>query len=87
MRKPSFKTIGVFANWFQGFKYAEGEDMVNFKPLEFFFKPGYLSMDNYMCTINDTFLEFNADCSFSISSSLLTDVLPDWKGRMTFDWS
>ena len=87
MRKPSFKTIGVFANWFQGFKYAEGEDMVKFKPLEFFFKPGYLSMDTYMCTINDTFLEFNADCSFSISSSLLTDVLPDWKGRMTFDWS
>ena len=51
--------------------------MVKFKPLEFFFKPGYLSMDNYyMCTINDKFLEFNADCSFSISSSLLTD----WKG-------
>jgi len=36
MEKPSFKAIGVFANWFQGLTYAEGEDMVKFKPLEFF---------------------------------------------------
>ena len=77
MRKSSFKTNGVFAIWVQGFKYAEGEDMVKFKQLEFFFKPGYLSIDNCMCTINDTFLKFNANCSLSISSSLLTDVLPD----------
>ena len=70
MKKPSFKNIGVFANCFQGCKYIEGEGMVlqmnlNFQ-LESFFKPGYFSVDIHVCTINDTFLEFYADCSFPI---------------------
>ena len=43
IEKPPFKTIDVYA-----FKYAEGEDMVKFKP-------GHLPMGNYMCTMNDTF--------------------------------
>ena len=85
MTKPSFKTIGVFANWFEGTNYEEIADTVKFKPLDLLFTPGYLSMEHYVCCINDSFLVFDKDFSFSAPTDLLANVLPKWRDRITFD--
>ncbi len=87
MTKPSFKTIGVFANWFEGTNYEEIADTVKFKPLELLFTPGYLSMEHYVCCINDSFSVFDKDFSFPVPTDLLANVLPKWRDRITLTCS
>ena len=90
MTKESHKGIGVFANWFEGTHKtstdsAENAEIINFKPLDFVFAPGYVSMKHYVATIDDSALIESAEYSFSISVDVLIKVLPQWKSRLTFD--
>lgn len=89
LTKDSHQNIGVFANWFNGTNVnvpdIEEKDIVNFIPLNLVFTPGYLSLQNYVATIDDSSLVFHADYSFSIPVSVLELVLPQWKVHLTFD--
>jgi hypothetical protein len=89
LTKDSHKSIGIFANWFEGTNVnvpdIENKDIVNFIPLKLVFTPGYLSLKNYVSTIDDSLLLFHADYSFSIPVAILERVLPQWKIRLTFD--
>ena len=90
MTKESYKGIGVFANWFEGTRKtstgsAENAEIINFKPLYLVFAPGYVSLENYLSTIDDFSLIESPDYSFSISVAVLKKVLPQWKSKLTFD--
>ena len=52
LTKDSHRSIGVFANWFNGIN-VNITDIVSFIPLNLVFTPGYLSLQNYVSTIDD----------------------------------
>ena len=88
MSLPSFKNIGVFANWYEGTKNNEqGPDSSNFiafKPLDLVFTPGYLSLEYYVSNIDDKML-IKSEHSFSIPVNVFAKVLPGRRDKMTFD--
>ena len=87
LSKESYKSIGVYANCFQGTRALNNQDAneVSFKPVDFVFTPGYLPMSHYVASINDSTLLYNADFSFSIPVEILKTALPRWRVKMTFD--
>ena len=87
LTKESYKSIGVYANWFQGTRALNNQDFnkVSFKPVELVFTPGYLPMSYYIASIDDSTLLYNADFSFSIPVEILKTALPRWRVKMTFD--
>ena len=87
MTKASCKTVGSFSNWFQGpkLKNVGRENSVDFKPPHLVFTPGYLSMENYICTVDDLLLILSNTPSFSIPVQALEKLLPRWKDQITFD--
>ena len=58
----SKNTIGVFANWFQA---KEETSKIHFYPVDAF-TVGYLSMENYISTIDESFLNDDENSSFCI---------------------
>ncbi len=87
MTKASYKTVGAFSNWFQGTKLENvgREKNIDFKPLDLVFTPGYVSMENYICTVDDSLLILSNTHAFSIPVQALKKFLPRWKEEMTFD--
>ena len=53
LTKDSYKSISAFANWFAR-QDCNDPGLVKFTPLENVFTVGYISMENYLCTIPDT---------------------------------
>ena len=55
LSKESYKSIGVYANWFQGTRTLNNQDAneVSFKPVDLVFTPGYLPMSHYVASIDD----------------------------------
>ena len=86
LSKASHKNIGVCSNWYQGTKVGQNNasGVVNFKPLDQVFTPGYLSLEYYVASIDDKAL-IDSEYSFSISEEALTKALPRWRVLMTFD--
>eukprot|EP00112_Aurelia_sp_Birch-Aquarium-sp1_P016531 Seg376.10 transcript_id=Seg376.10/GoldUCD/mRNA.D3Y31 product="hypothetical protein" protein_id=Seg376.10/GoldUCD/D3Y31 len=86
LSKTSYKNIGVCSNWYQGTKVGQNNatGVVNFKPLDQVFTPGYLSLEYYVTSIDDKAL-IDSEYSFSISEEALTKALPRWRVLMTFD--
>ena len=80
----SWKTIGVFANWYKAIQPLERNTKVLFNPAEGF-TTGYLPMENYVSKINETHLEDDDNASFSISKNYLEDIHPNWKNLLTFN--
>ena len=78
LTKESYKNIGVFANCFQGTRNpAERENStVTFTPLADVFTPGYLSLEHYLSSINDSTMIVSPNYSFSLSTNVLKKVLP-----------
>ena len=50
MNKLSYKTIGVFANWYAMVETINNENIL-FQAVDDAFTAGYLSMENYLCTL------------------------------------
>lgn len=75
--KESYKSIGVYANWFQGTRALDNQvaSTVSFKPVDLVFTPGYLSVGNYVASIDDSTLVQNADFSFSVPLEILKTAL------------
>ena len=78
MNKPSFKNICVFANWYAIDENNDRADILKFKAVDYAFTAGYLSMENYVCTITGDISEVQ-ETSFYISSNELESSLPNWK--------
>ena len=78
MGKDSFKKIGVFANWYARNDSIITEDTLPFKSVDDIFVGGYVSMENYVCTIISELNDVQ-ESSFSIPMKDITCALPDWK--------
>ena len=87
LTKATYKNIGVFANWFQGTRISQDRrvDVVEFKPLELIFTPGYISLTHYIASIDDSTMIESSDNSFSLPIDVVRKVLPQWKTKLTFD--
>lgn len=87
LSKESYKSIGVYANWFQGTRALDNQvaSTVSFKPVDLVFTPGYLAVGNYVASIDDSTLVQNADFSFSVPVEILKTALPRWRVKLTFD--
>ena len=81
LTKASYTKIGVFANWFS-FEHVS-QAVAVFMPLDFAYKAGYLSMEHYQLTINDSHLQNVKGGSFAISTDILNGILPEWELRLT----
>ena len=77
MGKDSFKKIGVFANWYARKDNIAGETL-QFKSVDDIFVGGYISIENYVCTIISELNDVQ-ESSFSISTEDIMRVLPDWE--------
>ena len=73
LSKDFYKYIGVFANWFQGTRISEErlKRVVDFKPLDNVFTPGYLSLAHYCATIDDSTLTESENNSFFMSVDVI----------------
>ena len=87
LTKKSYKNIGVFANWFQGTCDPEEQEnnTVTLTPLADVFTPGYLSLEHYLSSIDNSTTIVTPNYSFSLSTNVLKKVLPRWKSKLTFD--
>ena len=87
MTKESFKNIGLFANWFIGVYSNEfhGMQILPFKPLEDLFTIGYMSMEQYISTIDDESLIYLEDFSFGIPYAEITKIVPKWFNELTLE--
>ena len=70
--------IGAFANWF-GRKDSCSTDLVLIEPLELVFHAGYLSMNNYMGTIDESSIICQPDGTVAIKAISLGAIVPKWK--------
>ena len=87
MTKDSHKSIGMFANWYIGV-YSDllhATQVLPFKPLDGLFTIGYLSMEQYVSTINDDSLSSVDDFSFGISYNEISKILPHWFEQLTIE--
>ena len=82
MEKASYKTIGVFANWYAMVENRDNENILMFKAVDDAFTAGYLSMENYVCTITGDINDVK-ESSFSIPIDKVDLLLPNWVEILT----
>ena len=70
--------IGTHANWFSRRERTD-TDLVYFEPLELIFTAGYLSMRNYVATIDESSIAYEPDATIAIKSASLNAILPGWE--------
>ena len=70
--------IGAFANWFAR-QDLLSTDLVFIKPLELVFHAGFLSMKNYIATIDDSSVICQPDGGIAIKAVSLSSIVPNWK--------
>lgn len=83
MSLESFKTIGVFANWYSA-SVSVDQQKVSFIPVDSF-TTGYLPMENYVSTISESYLEEDENASFCISKNSLQKMNANWEKLLSFD--
>ena len=64
--KERVTNIGVLANWYQAVSRTSLDELVSFMPLQTNFTIGYLSMEYYRYTIEESALQESCEFSFSI---------------------
>ena len=80
--KDSYKSIGVFADWYV--ISGEEKDGTIFLEETDIFTTGYLSMEQYYCKFESGLFTLN-DCSrLSITSSQMSHAMPQWRKCLTF---
>lgn len=70
--------IGAFANWFAR-QDLLCTDLVFIKPLELVFHAGFLSMKNYIATIDDSAVRCQPDGGLAIKAVSLSSTVPNWR--------
>ena len=81
----SVTNIGVLANWYQAVSTTSSDALVSFMPLQTKFTIGYLSMEHYRYTIEESALQESCDFSFSIPASVLSTIEKEWQTSLSFD--
>ena len=79
MSQNSYKEIGLFANWYIGL-YSNSFhtlQILPFKPLKDVFTIGYVSMEQYVSTIDEDSLVYVNNFSFGLQYSEMTKILPN----------
>ena len=82
LSKDSKTNIGVLCNWYQCVSFNDEE--VFFRPLNTY-TAGYLTLENYYCTIPDSSLLSEEDFSFAILISNISKVISNWKADLVVD--
>ena len=82
MSLESHKNIGVFANWYAISRVDYQSEKVFFQIFDAF-TIGYLSMANYVSTINQVEMADSEDDAFSIPIATLVDLFDDWEETMS----
>ena len=87
MTKDSYKNIGLFANWYVGVysNSFHGMSLLPFKPLEDLFTIGYLSMEQYVSTVDEESLVYLDDFSFGLPYAEITKIVPKWFTELTLE--
>ena len=80
--KDGDNDIGAFANWFARRDVAP-TDLVFIEPLELVFQAGYLSMSNYVATIDESSIIFQPDGTIAIAAASLSAIVPEWKDMIS----
>ena len=80
----SYKTIGVFCNYFARCENKK-KDFIPFLPLDHVFTAGYLCLENYICTINENLISTSEDESitFEIDVNAFKKALPKWESLLS----
>lgn len=84
--KESFTSIGVLANYYYGVSDSSTDSYVAFKPLKGIYSIGYLPMNHYMYTIDESSIRDHDKCSFVIPINHISSGDPEWKENLTFDF-
>ena len=88
--KDSMNCIGVLANWYQGVSSTLTNSAVLFKPLDSQYNIGYLSMEYYKYTIDESSLQESDSSidrfSFSILENHLSAADEYWRDSLSFDY-
>ena len=79
----SFKSIGVFCNWFR--PKILGAKII-FYPLEDMFTIGYHPMVFYVSTIDPSALKSDEEGSFAINLETIKTMFPEWDTMLCFDF-
>ena len=75
LTKDSIKNIGALCNWY---KYTSFDKIkVFFEPLSIY-TAGYITFENYHCTVSDTALSADDTCSFTVLIKDMENVATDW---------
>ena len=83
--KESVTNIGALANWYQAVSRTSSDELVSCMPLQTNFTTGYLSMEYYRYTIEDSALQESCEFSFSIPAIVLSVIDKEWKSSLSFD--
>ena len=82
LSEPSYKTIGVFGNWYAQEDNIKKQDLIEFVPIRHAFHIGYVSMENYVCTVpNANFISTDSG-SFTIPRNMEIANLPNWQAML-----
>ena len=84
--KESVTSIGVLANYYHGVSDMSSESYVAFKPLIGMYSIGYLPMNHYMYTIDESSIRDHDNCSFVIPISHISSGDPEWKDNLSFEF-
>ena len=82
--EESVTNIGVLVNWYQAVSQTSSDELVSFMSLQTNFTIGYLSMEYYRYTIEESALQESCDFSFSIPAIVLSVIDKEWKSSLSF---
>ena len=75
LTKDSIKNIGALCNWYKYMSFDKTK--VFFEPLSMY-TAGYIPFENYHCTVSDTALSADDNCSFTVLIKDMENVATDW---------
>ena len=81
MGKPTYRNIAVFANWY-AMDDSNDTENITFKSVDTSFYAGYISMENYICTLSGDVNDIQ-ESSFSISTRAIESSLPNWADMLS----
>ena len=83
LSQPSYTTIGAFGNWYAREDSNDNPNLVEFVPIRHAFQIGYVSMENYICTVPNGNFVTTESGSFAIPRSMEIANLPNWQAMLT----
>ena len=83
LSEPSYTSIGAFGNWYAREDSNESLDLIEFVPIRHSFQIGYVSMENYVCTVPNVNFVTTDSGSFALPSNMEIPNLQNWQDMLT----